>query len=152
MPVWASGRALVNHDDTLTMPAGTVGAGSGSAGTASVAISTDGSAAMAAGMTSLASQAAVALINNKGDIGKTLEQLGSEQSIKGLLTTMVTAGALDKLEGFASFYGADFYGLPRNTGTITLKRESWTPPESFAFGEADLKPLRSGEALPWRVV
>jgi len=62
------------------------------------------------------------------------------------------AGALDKLEGFASFFGADFYGLPRNTGTITLRRESWTPPESFAFGEAELKPLRSGEALPWRLV
>ena len=62
------------------------------------------------------------------------------------------AGALDKLEGFASFHGADFYGLPRNTGTLTLRKESWTPPESFVFGEADLKPLRSGEALPWRVV
>jgi len=60
-------------------------------------------------------------------------------------------GALDKLEGFASFFGADFYGLPRNTGTITLRKESWTPPESFAFGEAELKPLRSGEALPWRL-
>ncbi len=62
------------------------------------------------------------------------------------------AGALDKLEGFASFFGADFYGLPRNTTQVTLKRESWTPPESFAFGEAELKPLRSGEALPWRLV
>ena len=62
------------------------------------------------------------------------------------------AGALDKLEGFASFHGADFYGLPRNTGTLTLRKESWTPPERFVFGEADLKPLRSGEALPWRVV
>jgi len=62
------------------------------------------------------------------------------------------AGALDKLEGFASFYGADFYGLPRNAGTITLKRESWTPPESFPFGQAELKPLRSGESLPWRMV
>jgi len=61
------------------------------------------------------------------------------------------AGALDKLEGFASFYGADFYGLPRNKDTLTLRKESWTPPESFAFGEAELKPLRSGEALPWRV-
>ncbi len=61
------------------------------------------------------------------------------------------AGALDKLEGFASFFGADFYGLPRNTGTITLRKEIWTPPESFAFGEAELKPLRSGEALPWRL-
>ena len=58
---------------------------------------------------------------------------------------------LAQLEAFASFNGADFYGLPRNTGTITLKREAWTPPESFQFGEAELKPLRSGEALPWRV-
>jgi len=62
------------------------------------------------------------------------------------------AGALDKLEGFASFHGADFYGLPRNTGTITLRRESWTPPESFPFGQAELKPLRSGESLPWRMI
>jgi len=62
------------------------------------------------------------------------------------------AGALDKLEAFASFNGADFYGLPRNQGTITLKKESWTPPASFTFGEAALKPLRSGEALPWRMV
>jgi dihydroorotase len=62
------------------------------------------------------------------------------------------AGALDKLEAFASFNGPAFYGLPRNTGTITLRKESWTPPESFAFGEAELKPLRSGEALPWKLV
>ena len=63
-----------------------------------------------------------------------------------------TAGALDKLEGFASLHGPDFYGLPRNTGSITLRRESWTPPASFAFGDAELKPLRSGEALAWRMV
>ena len=63
-----------------------------------------------------------------------------------------SVAALDKLEAFASFNGADFYGLPRNSGTITLSRESWTPPESFAYGEAELKPLRSGEALPWRLV
>jgi dihydroorotase len=62
------------------------------------------------------------------------------------------ANALDKLEAFASFNGADFYGLPRNQGTITLKKENWSPPESFAFGEAALKPLRSGEVLPWRMV
>jgi dihydroorotase len=61
------------------------------------------------------------------------------------------ADALDKLEGFASFHGADFYGLPRNTGTITLRRESWTVPESFAFGEAQLKPLRGGEPLAWKL-
>ena len=62
------------------------------------------------------------------------------------------AGALDRLNAFASHHGPDFYGLPRNTGTITLRRESWTPPDSFAFGEAELKPLRAGEALPWRLV
>ena len=62
------------------------------------------------------------------------------------------AGALDKLEGFASFHGADFYGLPRNQGTITLRRESWTVPETFAFGEAQVKPLCGGETLPWRLV
>jgi dihydroorotase len=62
------------------------------------------------------------------------------------------AGALDRLEAFASFNGADFYGLPRNSGQVTLRRESWTPPEAFAFGEAELKPLRAGEALPWRLV
>jgi dihydroorotase len=62
------------------------------------------------------------------------------------------AGALDRLEGFASFHGPDFYGLPRNTECITLQRASWTPPDSFAFGEAQLKPLRAGEALPWKLV
>ena len=62
------------------------------------------------------------------------------------------AKALDKLEAFASFNGPAFYGLPRNAGTITLRKESWTPPASFSFGEAELKPLRSGEALPWRQV
>ncbi|MGQ3003981.1 MAG: dihydroorotase [Hydrogenophaga sp.] len=61
-----------------------------------------------------------------------------------------SVGALDKLEAFASFHGPAFYGLPRNSGTVTLKRESWTTPQSFRFGEADLKPLRGGEALPWR--
>ena len=61
-------------------------------------------------------------------------------------------GALHRLEAFASFNGADFYGLPRNTGTVTLTRESWTTPESYPFGAADLKPLRAGETLPWRQV
>ncbi|WP_291214562.1 dihydroorotase [Hydrogenophaga sp.] len=62
-----------------------------------------------------------------------------------------SVGALDKLEAFASFNGPAFYGLPRNSGSVTLKRESWTTPESFRFGEADLKPLRGGEVLPWRL-
>ena len=60
-------------------------------------------------------------------------------------------GALDRLEAFASFHGPDFYGLPRNKDRITLQRQAWTPPESFAFGDAELKPLRAGEALPWKL-
>ncbi len=61
-------------------------------------------------------------------------------------------GAMDKLEGFASEHGPDFYGLPRNTGTITLRRETWTPPASFPFGDATLTPMAAGEALSWRMV
>jgi dihydroorotase len=61
------------------------------------------------------------------------------------------ANALDKLEAFASFHGPDFYALPRNTGQITLRRESWTPPESYAFAETSLKPLAGGEVLHWRM-
>ncbi len=63
-----------------------------------------------------------------------------------------SVGKLDKLEGFASFHGPDFYGLPRNQGSITLRKESWTLPEALPFGEATLKPLRAGEALAWRLV
>jgi len=62
------------------------------------------------------------------------------------------AGAIERLEAFASFNGAAFYGLPRNTGTITLRREAWSVPESFALGEAQLKPLCAGETLSWRLV
>jgi dihydroorotase len=62
------------------------------------------------------------------------------------------AGALDKLESFASFNGADFYGLPRNTGTVTLRRQEWTVPDVLPFGGAPLKPLRAGETLAWQQV
>lgn len=61
-----------------------------------------------------------------------------------------SVGALDQLEGFASFHGPDFYGLPRNTGTVTLRRETWTVPESLPFGQAEIKPLRGGETLNWK--
>jgi dihydroorotase len=61
------------------------------------------------------------------------------------------AGALDRLEGFASFHGADFYGLQRNIDTITLKRETWTVPETVPYGEATLKPLGGGETLNWKL-
>ncbi len=61
------------------------------------------------------------------------------------------AGALDKLEGFASFYGADYYGLPRNTDSITLRREEWQVPQSVGFGEHRLVPLRAGEKMKWKL-
>jgi dihydroorotase len=61
------------------------------------------------------------------------------------------AGALARLEGFASHHGPDFYGMPRNTERITLSRESWTLPERLPFGDAELKPLRGGETLAWRL-
>ena len=61
------------------------------------------------------------------------------------------AGALDRLEAFASFNGPAFYGLPRNTTTVTLHREAWTLPEALPFGDATLKPLRGGETLTWRL-
>ena len=61
------------------------------------------------------------------------------------------AGALDKLEGFASVHGADFYGVPRNSGTLTLVREPWEVPARFAFGADELVPLRAGERIAWRL-
>ncbi len=61
------------------------------------------------------------------------------------------AGALDRLEAFASFNGPAFYGLPRNAGTVTLCKEPWTLPETLPFGEAELKPLRGGETLTWKL-
>jgi dihydroorotase len=61
------------------------------------------------------------------------------------------AGRLDRLEAFASFNGADFYGLPRNVGSVTLQRRSWTLPEQLPFGDAVIKPLRGGEVLPWQL-
>jgi dihydroorotase len=62
------------------------------------------------------------------------------------------AGALDKLEGFASFFGADFYGLPRNSTSCTLERSDWQTPTHFPFGDAELKPLLGGESLHWKLL
>ena len=59
------------------------------------------------------------------------------------------AGALDRLEAFASFYGADFYRLPRNSGKVTLLRKSWEVPAELPLGSATLVPLRAGEAVGW---
>jgi dihydroorotase len=59
------------------------------------------------------------------------------------------AGRLDRLESFASFNGADFYGLPRNRETITLERRSWTVPASLGFGAGEVVPMCAGEPLAW---
>ena len=61
------------------------------------------------------------------------------------------ADALDLLEGFASHHGADFYGRPRNGGVVTLVREEWTAPATYAFGDAEVVPLRAGGTIRWRV-
>ena len=63
------------------------------------------------------------------------------------------AGALDRFEAFASFNGADFYRLPRNTGTLTLEKTSWTLPATLPYGDgSELVPLRAGEAVHWKIV
>jgi len=61
------------------------------------------------------------------------------------------AGALDRLEAFASFHGPDFYGLPRNRGTVTLSKEQWQIPDAYPLGEERLIPLRAGAKMAWRV-
>ena len=60
-------------------------------------------------------------------------------------------GALDKLEAFASFYGADFYGLPHNQERVTLRKSAWQAPDSLAFGNDALVPLRAGEPISWQL-
>lgn len=63
------------------------------------------------------------------------------------------AGALDKLEAFASFNGPDWYGLPRNSGTITLAKENWMVPAEYPYIAADtIVPLRAGETLSWKML
>jgi dihydroorotase len=61
------------------------------------------------------------------------------------------ADRLDRLQAFASHFGADFYGLPRHEETITLIKEPWLPPDSYDFGDGSLVPYRAGEAIGWRL-
>jgi dihydroorotase len=61
------------------------------------------------------------------------------------------ANALDKLEGFASFHGSDFYGLPRNTDSITLVKQSWDVPDTLEFADSVLVPMRAGKQIHWQV-
>jgi dihydroorotase len=62
------------------------------------------------------------------------------------------AGALDKLEGFASHHGPDFYGLPRNTEQLVLSKQDWTMPAQFPLGDAEVIPIRAGEPVQWRLL
>ncbi len=75
----------------------------------------------------------------------------SHGAIELYATAFEEAGALDKLEGFASHFGADFYGLPRNRDTITLLRKAWTVPKTLRFGGEVVVPLRAGETIPWQM-
>lgn len=65
--------------------------------------------------------------------------------------TFEAADALDKLEAFASLNGPDFYGLPRNTDTITLVKESWDVPATYPLGEDNVVPIRASEQIAWKV-
>ena len=60
-------------------------------------------------------------------------------------------GALDKLEGFASHHGPDFYGLPRNSDQITLIKQDWQAPTELPFGDDVIVPLRAGDTLRWKL-
>jgi dihydroorotase len=62
------------------------------------------------------------------------------------------ASALDKLPDFAAKFGAQFYGLPVNAGTVTLKKESWVPTAQFALGDDEVVPLDAGESLAWKMI
>ena len=75
-------------------------------------------------------------------------ELGSEWRLTPFQRLLLNYAHLD-IDGSGHGDNRDF--VPRHSGSVTLKRESWTTPESFRFGEADLKPLRGGEVLPWRL-
>jgi len=62
------------------------------------------------------------------------------------------AGALDKLEAFASFNGPAFYDVPRNAGSVTLQRQSWTVPVELPLGDASIVPLNGGESINWKLL
>jgi dihydroorotase len=62
------------------------------------------------------------------------------------------AGALDKLEAFASFHGPAFYGQPRKTDSVTLKREAWTLPATVPMADSQLVPLGGGEQINWKML
>ena len=62
-----------------------------------------------------------------------------------------SVGAIDKLEGFASKFGPDFYGLSRNSETVVLEKQPWTVPESYDFAGSEVQPFLSGDEISWRI-
>jgi dihydroorotase len=75
----------------------------------------------------------------------------AHSAIELYATAFEEAGALDRLGDFASRFGAAFYGLAQNEGTITLERTEWTVPHTLAFGDERVVPLRAGETIPWKL-
>ena len=78
--------------------------------------------------------------------------LSAHCAIELYATAFDSRNALDKLEGFASKFGADFYGLPRNTRTITLAKKDWTVPESYEYAGSTIVPFMAGQVLSWQLV
>ena len=78
--------------------------------------------------------------------------LSAHAAIELYATVFEQQGALDKLEGFASFFGPDFYNLPRNENTITLKKQDWVVPQSYAFADSTIVPFMAGQTLSWQLV
>ena len=77
--------------------------------------------------------------------------LNAHCAIELYATVFDSQNAMDKLEGFASFFGADFYNLPRNTDTIVLKKQDWVVPSSYAFADSTIVPFMAGKMLNWKM-
>jgi dihydroorotase len=90
--------------------------------------------------------------NNKESACGCAGIFSAHAAIEMYATVFDEQNALDKLEAFASFHGPDFYGLPRNTDTITLKKEAWVVPESYPIADQTLIPMMAGETLNWKLV
>jgi dihydroorotase len=90
--------------------------------------------------------------NNKESACGCAGIFSAHAAIEMYTTVFDEQNALDKLEAFASFHGPDFYGLPRNTDTITLKKEAWVVPESYPLTDQTLIPMMAGETLNWKLV
>lgn len=89
--------------------------------------------------------------NNKESACGCAGIFSAHAAIEMYATIFDEQGALDKLEAFASFHGPDYYGLPRNTDTITLVKEPWVVPESYPLGNQTLVPMLAGETLNWKL-